>query len=34
MTPPDVKKKAYINRPNKTIRSGYDSDDSDIDFDD
>uniref|UniRef100_A0A0A1X3K9 Thioredoxin domain-containing protein 9 n=1 Tax=Zeugodacus cucurbitae TaxID=28588 RepID=A0A0A1X3K9_ZEUCU len=34
MTPPDVKKKAYINRVNKTIRSGYDSDDSDIDFDD
>ncbi|XP_017476295.1 PREDICTED: thioredoxin domain-containing protein 9 [Rhagoletis zephyria] len=34
MTPPDVKKKAYINRLNKTIRSGYDSDDSDIDFDD
>ncbi|XP_073815252.1 thioredoxin domain-containing protein 9 [Musca autumnalis] len=34
MTPPDVKKKAYINRPKKTIRGGYDSDDSDIDFDD
>ncbi|XP_067616595.1 thioredoxin domain-containing protein 9 [Eurosta solidaginis] len=33
MTPPDVKKKSYINRVNKTIRSGYDSDDSDIDFD-
>lgn len=34
MTPPDVKKKTYINRPRKTIRGGYDSDDSDIDFDD
>lgn len=34
MTPPDIKKKAYINRPKKTIRGGYDSDDSDIDFDD
>lgn len=34
MTPPDVKKKTYINRPKKTIRGGYDSDDSDIDFDD
>ncbi|XP_005188047.1 thioredoxin domain-containing protein 9 [Musca domestica] len=34
MTPPDVKKRAYINRPKKTIRGGYDSDDSDIDFDD
>ncbi|KAM7360084.1 thioredoxin domain-containing protein 9 [Cochliomyia hominivorax] len=34
MTPPDVKKKSYINRPRKTIRGGYDSDDSDIDFDD
>ncbi|XP_061387486.1 thioredoxin domain-containing protein 9 [Musca vetustissima] len=34
MTPPDVKKKSYINRPKKTIRGGYDSDDSDIDFDD
>ncbi|XP_065371664.1 thioredoxin domain-containing protein 9 [Calliphora vicina] len=34
MTPPDIKKKTYINRPRKTIRGGYDSDDSDIDFDD
>ncbi|XP_037949880.1 thioredoxin domain-containing protein 9-like [Teleopsis dalmanni] len=34
LTPPDQKKKTYINRPTKTIRSGYDSDDSDIDFDD
>lgn len=34
MTPPDVKKKSYINRPRKTIRGGYDSDDSDIDFSD
>ncbi|TMW48188.1 hypothetical protein DOY81_006734 [Sarcophaga bullata] len=34
MTPPDVKKKSYINRPRRTIRGGYDSDDSDIDFDD
>lgn len=34
MTPPDAKKKTYINRPKKTIRGGYDSDDSDIDFDD
>ncbi|XP_075148476.1 thioredoxin domain-containing protein 9 [Haematobia irritans] len=34
MTPPDLKKKTYINRPKKVIRGGYDSDDSDIDFDD
>ncbi|XP_030370490.1 thioredoxin domain-containing protein 9 [Scaptodrosophila lebanonensis] len=34
MQPPDVKRKPYINRPQKTIRSGYDSDDSDIDLDD
>lgn len=36
INPPDVKKstKAYINRPKKAIRGGYDSDDSDIDFDD
>jgi len=34
VTPPDAKKKSFINRPGKTIRGGYDSDDSDIDFDD
>ncbi|KAH8280156.1 hypothetical protein KR018_012561 [Drosophila ironensis] len=34
MQPPDVKRKPFINRPQKTIRGGYDSDDSDIDFDD
>lgn len=34
MIPPDMKKKSFINRPKKTIRSGYDSDESDIDFDD
>ncbi|XP_055847724.1 thioredoxin domain-containing protein 9 [Episyrphus balteatus] len=36
INPPDAKKssKSYINRPKKAIRGGYDSDDSDIDFDD
>jgi len=34
MQPPDVKRKTFINRPQKTIRGGYDSDDSDIDLDD
>ncbi|XP_037732189.1 thioredoxin domain-containing protein 9 [Drosophila subpulchrella] len=34
MQPPDVKRKPFINRPQKTIRGGYDSDDSDIDLDD
>lgn len=36
MTPPDQTKKTktYINRPKKTIRGGYDSDDSDFDLDD
>ncbi|XP_017118599.1 thioredoxin domain-containing protein 9 [Drosophila elegans] len=34
MQPPDVKRKPFINRPHKTIRGGYDSDDSDIDLDD
>lgn len=34
MQPPDVKRKPFISRPQKTIRSGYDSDDSDIDLDD
>uniref|UniRef100_A0A1B0G528 Phosducin domain-containing protein n=2 Tax=Glossina TaxID=44049 RepID=A0A1B0G528_GLOMM len=34
MIPPDMKKKSFINRVHKTIRGGYDSDDSDIDFDD
>ncbi|KAH8311020.1 hypothetical protein KR044_003882 [Drosophila immigrans] len=34
LQPPDVKRKPFINRPQKTIRGGYDSDDSDIDLDD
>lgn len=36
INPPDAKKtnKTFINRPKKAIRGGYDSDDSDIDFDD
>ncbi|XP_016983284.1 thioredoxin domain-containing protein 9 [Drosophila rhopaloa] len=34
MQPPDAKRKPFINRPQKTIRGGYDSDDSDIDLDD
>ncbi|XP_055906965.1 thioredoxin domain-containing protein 9 [Eupeodes corollae] len=36
INPPDSKKstKSFINRPKKAIRGGYDSDDSDIDFDD
>jgi len=34
MTPPDQKRKKAPTQKNKTIRGGYDSDDSDIDFDD
>lgn len=35
LTPPDdSKKKKFLTQKNKTIRGGYDSDDSDIDFDD
>ncbi|EDW24338.1 GL23457 [Drosophila persimilis] len=34
MQPPDVKRKPYMNRAQKTIRGGYDSDDSDIELDD
>lgn len=35
MTPPDLnrKKKPFLNRLKKNIRGGYDSDDSDVDFD-